>query len=272
MKQHYYLLFFISSLLPLVSQAQLNAEAISENVTHLAYEGTSVKATLIRNGSDAILVDAMYDSLAIEIKKYIDGEGLTLTHLINTHYHGDHTDGNQSFKSVNIIAHTNTRDLIESKAPYGPPESFSEEDKPNLLFNEKMTLYLNDLQVQLIHFGNGHTTGDVIVYVPKINVVIVGDLILDAKSTLPFYPNPEHGVAVLNQIVSIIDDNTQVITGHGSIGSKQDIVDLVTIINQTIEYSKSGKDPEKFPEEWKAWDSPFITMAAWLKRLDKIYE
>lgn len=272
MKHQYYLLFIVLTIMPLASKSQLNTTNVNEKITHLSFEGTSVKATLIRSGGDAILVDAMYDSLALEIKKYIESEGLTLTHIINTHYHGDHSSGNSYFKGVDIIAHTNTLTLMEKKAPYGPSEPFADEDKPNLLFDDQMTLNLNRLEIQMIHFGSGHTSGDIVVYLPENKLVILGDLMLDAKLTLPFFPNPEEGVDVLKKISSLIDDNTKVITGHGSIGTKKDILALIAIIDETIAYSKAGKDAEKFPDEWKKWNSAFMTMANWLKMLDKIYE
>ena len=272
MRQTQYIVLFIITLSALISKGQLRTETISENVSHLSFLGTSVKATLITSGSDAILVDTMYDTLAIEIKKLIDKEGLKLKYIINTHYHGDHTDGNRQFKDAIKIAHQNTQNLIEDKAPYGPPEAFTVKDYPSLLFEEQMTLFLNDLRLEVVHYGSGHTTGDAIVFIPSSNIVIVGDLILDAKNTLPFFPIPEDGLSVLEKLLENIDDDTQIINGHGSIGNKDDISELISIIKTTLEYVKSGNDLEQFPEEWKIWDSNFLTMTAWLKMLGKHYK
>ena len=258
-------------LIPMVSSAQLNTQFIDENITSLSYQGTSVKATLIRSGGDAILVDTMYDTLAIAIRDYIEKEGLKLMYIINTHYHGDHTGGNSHFKWVTKIAHSNTNELIDNKAEYGPPDSFKNEDYPSLLFNDRLTLYLGDIHVEVVHYGSGHTSGDALVFVPESNVLITGDVMLDARHTLPFFPDPEEGLAVLERLLENTDNNTQVITGHGKIGSRNDIVDLVAIMKSTISYSKSARDPEQFPEEWKSWDSNFMTMSAWMEMLDKIY-
>ena len=112
--------------------AQLITKSISEHVIHLSYQGTSVKATLIKDGSDAVLVDTMYDTLGLAIRQYLANEGLRLKYIINTHYHGDHTDGNRFFEGVPKIAHQNTLELLDKKAPYGPPEDFPAEHNPEV--------------------------------------------------------------------------------------------------------------------------------------------
>lgn len=259
-------------LAPITGIGQLTTKSLDEHVTHLSYEGTTVTTTLIKNGNEAILVDTMFDTLALAVRQYIAKEGLVLKYIINTHYHGDHTGGNSYFKEVPKIAHRNTMMLIDTKAPYGPPDTFGVNDRPGMLFKDHLSLYIGDLQVDVVYLGAGHTTGDAIVFVPKSNVVIMGDVMLDAELTLPFFPAPEDGLAVLEQLLKKIDSTTQVVTGHGSIASRDNIVDLVSILKSTISYSKAGNDPDQFPEEWKSWDSEFMTMSGWLKMLDRIYE
>jgi|GEM_PF-6198587 len=252
--------------------AQVQFNKISQKVFHISDEKTSVKATLIRDNDEAILIDAMYDDFAREIKAYIEKEGLNLKYLINTHYHGDHTGGNEHFKGTDIIAHENTHKNILDSAQYGPPLTFTKEDIPNILFKSQLKLMLGNTEVAINNYGSAHKAGDVVVRIPSENIICVGDIILDANKTLPYATNPEGMLSVLQKIYTFLDEDSQVITGHGIIATKEDVESLIMIMEETIGYVKNGNDINDYPAAWNQWDSEFLTMSKWLQILDKKIE
>jgi len=144
-------------------------------------------------------------------------------YVINTHSHFDHSDGNQAFADVPIVAHQNA--LREMARGYGSPaalaafiqardgyksqletdlktaaagsrdearirEELAEENalasdfrngrfvlmRPTVTFTDRMTLDLGDLTLNLIYFGQAHTESDILIHVPQLDLLLVGDL------------------------------------------------------------------------------------------------
>ena len=129
-----------------------------------------------------------------EIRKLTD---LPIVYTINTHYHGDHTFGNQIFKSSkSIIAHKNVRDtLIKSGQDhlslfktFGLPGMDEVEvTPPNIVYEKGMEIWLGEYRLQLLYHGKGHTNGDTIIFLDQLRTVITGDLVLNKK--IPYMPD-----------------------------------------------------------------------------------
>ncbi len=260
-------------LLPLVVMGQISVDKVTEKVSRISVAGntSSIKALLVQDQNDVVLVDAMLGEYAQELSQYLIDEGLNLKFIINTHYHGDHSGGNLHFKDVSKIAHENTYKLITDSAAYGPPASFSSDDMPDLLFSDKMNIFLNATAIEIKYYGPAHTTGDAVVYIPSQNVVCMGDIILDVPYTLPFATDPDGIINALQKVLDLIDGETKIVTGHGSIGNKEDIINLIEIMTKTVNHVKSGKDSSSYPEEWDSWDSEFLSMKNWITMLVNIY-
>lgn len=251
---------------------QVTVEPLTDHISLIrtVNNESSVKAMLIRKGKEVVLVDAMYGKFAEGIAAYLAGNNLRLRKVINTHYHGDHTQGNTQFGNVPVIAHENTYLHIADSAEYGPAAPFGIEDLPNVLFDKNLVLYLDDLRIDVAFYGTAHTKGDAIVFVPEENTVHVGDIIL-APGALPFTSDPEAFTAVLEEVADRIDDKTRVVTGHGEIAGKSDVLKLIEVVNATVTHVKSGQGISQYPPAWDQWDSEFITMKMWLEMLGKIY-
>jgi cyclase len=108
-------------------------------------------------------------------------------YLINTHHHGDHTYGNHVFAGAIVISHDYCRrEVIEAGTP--DPDVwntiFSGFDfrgiaatPADITFDRQLTLYMDGREVRLLHFGAGHTAGDIVVHLPQEGIVFAGDFI-----------------------------------------------------------------------------------------------
>src|SRR5258705_12794086 len=102
----------------------------------------------------------------------------TVKFVQNTHFHGDHTGGNTEFsREATIIAHENVRKRLELGGTVAGNEvkPAPREALPVITFNDRATVHLNGEDIKAIHFPNGHTDGDSVIFFPKANVVHMGD-------------------------------------------------------------------------------------------------
>src|SRR5437762_832505 len=116
-------------------------------------------------GDDGIvIVDDQFAPLAPKIKDAL--KAITtkpIKFIINTHYHGDHTGGNEIFgKEGTIVAHDNTRKRLESgtKTAFGAVPPAPKAALPVVTFNEQATIHVNGEDIRLVHLPHGHTDGD----------------------------------------------------------------------------------------------------------------
>ena len=209
-----------------------------------------------------------------EIRKLTD---LPIVYTINTHYHGDHTFGNQVFKSSkSIIAHKNVRNtLIKSGQDhlslfktFGLPEMDEVEvTPPNILYEKEMEIWLGGYRLQLIHHGKGHTNGDTIIFIDQLRTVITGDLVFNKK--IPYMADAyiEDWIKSLKYIELL--KNETVIPGHGPIGGrptviamKHYLIDLKENVLQQLNDKKSLEETQSAVEpilrkkykDWKQLD------------------
>jgi glyoxylase-like metal-dependent hydrolase (beta-lactamase superfamily II) len=198
--------------------------------------------------------------------------------LMNTHWHGDHVGGNENLgkAGVVIIAHDNVYKRMSVggaitmlKQNYAPAPRAA---LPVITFNQTATFRLNGDDVTSAHLPPAHTDGDSFVRFAKANVIHTGDVF--AAYRYPFI-DPESGGSVkgvlqaVDQILSMVDDNTKVIPGHGGLSSKKDVLAyrrmIATVISKVDPMVKSGrtlqqvidaKPTKEFDEEWGKFRKP----------------
>lgn len=131
-----------------------------------------------------LLIDDQFAPLSKAIQKAI--KQLTdkpVAYLLNTHFHYDHTDGNENFSdSVGvIIVHENVRKKLQKGTviqPFGKVmEPYPQSALPALTYSKKLSVYQNDEEIELIYFANAHTDGDTVVHFKDSNVIHAGDIL-----------------------------------------------------------------------------------------------
>src|SRR5437763_1607326 len=108
-----------------------------------------------------------------------------VTTLVNTHHHGDHTNGNYLVAGATAIGHRKTRELLVAEGIQTYEGIFTGSDwgelrvrPPEVVFEDRLTVYAGDVEIQLIHPGHAaHTTNDVLVWLPARRVLYAGDLV-----------------------------------------------------------------------------------------------
>jgi glyoxylase-like metal-dependent hydrolase (beta-lactamase superfamily II) len=249
---------------------------ITENIYMLKGSGGNIGVLIGRDGT--LMIDDQFAPLSNKINgaiKTLDpGE---IRFLINTHIHGDHSGGNENFTKigVSIVAHQNVRERMMN------PHFESEENKttpprdvsawPVITFTDKMSLHLNEEDIDIIHLNNGHTDGDVIVHFRKANVYHMGDAFV--RYGYPYVDLSRGGsypgfISGLDKMVALMDDNSKVIPGHGEVATKEDVKILRDrlryIHDQVAAALKKGKKMEEIPglgitEKYEAeWGKGFI--------------
>src|SRR5215471_16585957 len=163
------------------SKVQIKTTKVSGNIYMLEGAGGNIAASVGEDG--IVIVDDQYAPLAEKIQAALKDLGVTtkpVRFVINTHYHGDHTGGNELFNNAGstLIAHENVRKRLETGGTAGNGGSIKMDQKPAsknalpvITFEHDVTVHLNGEDVRALHFPSGHTDGDAIIFFPKNNVV-----------------------------------------------------------------------------------------------------
>ena len=178
--------------------------------------------------------------------------------VINTHWHPDHTGGNEAFGRTGgiIIAHDKVRtrmaeaqfiEAVGMQVPAAPPAAL-----PIVTFDDSVTLYLNGDRLEVIHVIDAHTDGDAVLWWQAANVVHTGDVYL--SNSYPFVDLSSGGtlaglMTAIEAVLARANDATIVIPGHGPISNRRELSEyrdmLVTIGRRIRESVEQGRSLEE---------------------------
>ena len=237
--------------------APANAQRNFEDVTVTAQEIAPGIAVLfgaggnigVSHGEDGtVLIDDQFAPLTGKIEAAIAELGATpVEYVINTHFHGDHTGGNENLgnKGALIFAHSNVRSRLaagrEGARPIAPAPKAA---LPVVTFDQGVTMHLNGNRTDVIFTGGGHTDGDSVVFWREANVVHMGDLYFKIAG-FPFVDTRSGGNVInlmnsLDAVIRQIDDETQVIPGHGAMSNKAELIAYRQMIGEAVEAVKAA--------------------------------
>jgi cyclase len=224
-------------------------------------EGIDSNTTFLITNEGVIMVDTrVTPAEAKKVKEEVRKQTQQpILYTVNTHYHGDHSFGNQVFKDTHtIIAHENVRKALEGELGQTHLEVFKSFKvpgmdetvitPPNMIFKEKMHIYAGEYHLELIH-APGHTDGDLFIYIEALKTIIAGDLITTGK--IPYMGDAyiEDWIKALNYIGDL--DAEIYIPGHGNPGGKpiliamkHYLIDLRRLVTYQIGEGRSLKETQ----------------------------
>ena len=221
-------LLFSFTALRAQQDVKITALPVTDNIFMLTGQGGNIGLFLGKDGT--FIVDDQFAPLTEKIIAAIKSVGGdTPRFLLNTHFHGDHTGGNENLGKAGtlIFSHDNVRErlvngsVIKEFGMKTPPAN--NVALPVVTFSDNMHFHINSDSVQAIHVANAHTDGDSIIHFKKANVVHTGDIFFNG-----FYPfiDGAHGgslrgtIAAVDVILGITDASSKIIPGHGPLGDK----------------------------------------------------
>jgi cyclase len=167
--------------------------------------------------------------------------GGKINFVINTHWHFDHTDGDQTLgrEGAWIVAQENTRQMmmkdnvINLVTQKREQPAYAESAWPVITFDHNMRMHFNGETIDLLHYGPAHTAGDAVVVFRRHNVVHMGDVYNNAG--YPFIDVDNGGslsgtIEFASKMLAQIDANTIVVPGDGPVAGYQDLADYVTML------------------------------------------
>ena len=269
------------------SNVTITTEQVTDNIYML--QGSGGNIAILTGEDGTLMVDDQFAPLSDKIMAAIkDISDQPVHYLLNTHWHGDHTGGNENFANAGatIIAHDNVRKRLSSDnlRPFGRTTPASPEAAwPQLTFNDEMHIHYNNENIHLIHNHNAHTDGDAFVYFSDSNVLHMGDCFF--KDRFPFIDrdlggSPDGYIKAVSQAILITDTDTKIIPGHGSLASKVDLLNyynmLITMRDRVKKSISDGQSMEEalaanLTEGYESWGKGFINEEAIVKVLYGAY-
>jgi cyclase len=143
--------------------------------------------------------------------------------LVNTHHHGDHTNGNCLLPDATIIGHQRCREGVLSTGILRPDGLWEPVDwgqlepaPPFVTFEHRLNLYVDDLRVELHHFGTAaHTTNDVVAWIPEHRILFAGDLVFNGGTPFVLMGSVAGSLVALDALLEL--DPEVIVPGHGEV-------------------------------------------------------
>jgi glyoxylase-like metal-dependent hydrolase (beta-lactamase superfamily II) len=214
-----------------LDKVTIQSTRLAEGVYMLEGAGGNIGASVGEDG--VILIDDQFapltDKIVFAVRQVTDRP---VRFVINTHWHGDHTGGNENFanRGAWIVAHDNVRTRMSSEQfnriwkqaiPASPRGAL-----PVVTFSDNMNFHVNGQDIHVFHVEKAHTDGDAIVHFENRNVIHMGDCFWNG-----YYPLIDVGaggsvrgmIRAASAGLLLADGTTKIIPGHGAVGNREDL-------------------------------------------------
>ena len=196
-------------------------------------QGYMVNSTAIIGDTGVILIDTGFsDEIGDHLKRAVAQiTSKPVTHVINTHHHGDHVLGNIAFKGTTIISSEQCKKLVEETGPEWVVllEEANQRKFPNTKPVPATVTYARETRTELVIDGvrlllwvpkGSHTPGDMLVYLPDEKVLVSGDILV--RHITPNFQDAsvKDWVVTLSQVVAL--DPKTIVPGHGALMTSAD--------------------------------------------------
>jgi cyclase len=245
---------------PDFSKVEIKTTPLGHNVYMLEGQGGNMTVAV---GNDGVIqVDGefapLHDKIAAAVAKVSGGK--PVKYLINTHFHGDHTGGNENFAKdgITVVAHKNlamrlehgsTNGLSGAKTAPSPKGAI-----PTKTYTTEGLQLMVDGQTAVVnHPATAHTDTDSYVYFPAANVIATGDIVSTGERYVTIdYANGGSINGIISTVETYLklgDDQTKYVPGHGALASKADIQkyhDMLVKVRDAVQAEiKAGKTEEQ---------------------------
>ena len=204
--------------------------------------GGNIGVSIGENGT--MIVDDQFPQMMPKIEAALEGlpgsQGKAVDFAINTHWHFDHAEGNLTLGPAGtwIVAQENSRAMMQDDHVINLAvvkylqKAYPESAQPVITYNDRMQFHFNGQQIDLLHFGPAHTTGDTAVYFRGTNAVHFGDVF---NRGYPFIDADNGGdidgmAAFCKSVLEVIEKDTMVIPGHGEVGDYNDLAAYISML------------------------------------------
>jgi glyoxylase-like metal-dependent hydrolase (beta-lactamase superfamily II) len=225
--------------------AKVTVQALRRNVSVLIGSGGNI--AVLPGDDGKLIIDSGYLGTRSKISDALRKlSSDPIKHLVNTHWHFDHTDGNDWMHSAGatITAHENTRKHLSTSTrvedwnftfPPSPAGAI-----PADVFNADKTLDLNGATIALKYYGPSHTDGDISAYFVEADVLLTGDTWWNGYYPFIDYSTGGNLNGMINAAeanLAMVTDRTVVVPGHGPVGNKTQLIeyrDMLAVIRDRI--------------------------------------
>ena len=235
------------------SKVEMKTTDLGDNMYMLEGAGGNITVAVAKDG--IIMVDGEFAPLHDKIKAAVATvSNQPIKYLINTHFHGDHTGGNELFArdGAIIVAEANvktrlaagtTNGLTGVKTPPAPQDAL-----PAKTYTGAYHILMRGRVADLKHIANAHTDGDTYVWFKTANVLSTGDTFTNGR-----YPNIDFAnggnikgmIAATDAYLKFVNAKTRIVPGHGPLGDRAALIEyrtmLITARDRMAKLVKDGK-------------------------------
>jgi cyclase len=238
------------------SRVEIKTTNLGDNVYMLEGQGGNITVAVAKDG--IIMVDGQFAPLHDKIKAAIAAvSGLPVKYLVNTHFHGDHTGGNEAFArdGATIVAQENVKKRLAAGTTNGltgaktPPAAAGA--LPAKTYTGAFKIRLPGRVADLNHIANAHTDGDTYVWFKTANVLSTGDTFTNGR-----YPNIDFAnggnirgmIAATDALLRLANAKTKIAPGHGPLADRAALLDyrtmLMTASDRMAKLVRDGKSED----------------------------
>jgi cyclase len=238
------------------SKVEIKTTDLGDGIYMLEGQGGNITVATARDG--IIMVDGEYAPLHDKIKAAISTvSNQPIKYLINTHFHGDHTGGNEPFArdGATVVAEVHVKTRLAAGTVNGltgaktPP--VNEAALPAKTYTGQFRIRMLGRVADLKHIANAHTDGDTYVWFKTANVLATGDTFTNGR-----YPNIDFAnggnikgmIAATDAYLKLVNDKTRIVPGHGPVADKAALVAyrtvLITARDRMAKLVKEGKSED----------------------------
>jgi cyclase len=261
----------------------IKAITVTKNLFMLQGKGGNIGVFVGSDGT--FLIDDQYAPVTPEILENVQSLGGNHPKfLINTHYHGDHSGGNENLGSGNtlIFSHDNVRTRLTSGAFIAAFKAkmaaTAKIGLPVVTFSEDMNFHINSETIRAQHVPHAHTDGDSFIHFSQSNVIHAGDIFFNG-----FYPyiDVDHGgslrgmIGAVDEILVLADEESKIIPGHGPLSNKRELVHyrnmLQTSFDRLRKLRLAGKSVQEavaanpLADQEKEWGDGLFSGSRWIE-------